>query len=516
MSRAFISILRGSTAAVRAALRDTMFATYSRIAKGASTLAGTQLDFFTRAPFRIHKDSAMLALQPVIQGLWQITNATNAEVTYSGSYTVDFAELEYNGTSVQLFFNGSPTKVVDASVWAFLPDPVLPSAFGISEFPASAVGFVRLFGHGVAGQKIPQCLTFTNTLGTAPPAGGTCYIYDKTVAGNENLAVHGTGAIAAPSGGTFVSLCLGVAGVIGKYKTPTAKVVGFAAGEDSIIDGGLGAVALGAKTTSVTAGVICAVIGANQADFAKAGANRAFRLAMAQYYNVAVLEADTNDVSNSSDTFSTIQGYNTTTASLLRAAGVSKLIRTTLLPRAEMMPITALSYSGTTATFTVPSTAGLVSGANYLIQNVGTGFNTSGSTGTAITIISGTQFSTQVASGLTPPGTVSAIAVVSDQWASKGSQYPNQPKWSVGGLRDQLNAWFVSETGPGKTFDALADTLALAADPSDNHYWKPNGTGGTASGTANLVAGDPVHPSTTGQDIIAPAISAAISALVIA
>ena len=76
-----------------------------------------------------------------------------------------------------------------------------------------------------------------------------------------------------------------------------------------------------------------------------------------------------------------------------------------------------------------------------------------------------------------------------DSWATVAKQTPVSG-FEAGGIRDQVNAWFVANSGTGKLIDIVLDTCTAVEDPAGNK-WK-------ASNTA-----DGAHPNSTAHANIA-------------
>jgi lysophospholipase L1-like esterase len=83
---------------------------------------------------------AVSELRPVFQDFY-IPDTPLAETNGEG-YRVRF-NIEYNDVSVPGYFDGERDGVVPAGSDWFMADPVLPSSFGVSEFPANAMFWLR-------------------------------------------------------------------------------------------------------------------------------------------------------------------------------------------------------------------------------------------------------------------------------------------------------------------------------------------------------------------------------------
>lgn len=73
-----------------------------------------------------------------------------------------------------------------------------------------------------------------------------------------------------------------------------------------------------------------------------------------------------------------------------------------------------------------------------------------------------------------------------DSWATAANQTP-ATGFGVGGVRDQLNAWFLEKVADG-TIDSVIDCCSAVEDPANHAKWITNGT-------ANYPTSDGVHPS---------------------
>lgn len=91
-----------------------------------------------------------------------------------------------------------------------------------------------------------------------------------------------------------------------------------------------------------------------------------------------------------------------------------------------------------------------------------------------------------------------------DGWMTFEAQTPNTG-WGTNGKRDAINAGLLAALA-GKKIDALADTLAVVAHPSDDHYWAVNGT-------KDYLTIDGTHPSPKSYELLAAPLRAALLSL---
>ncbi len=89
-------------------------------------------------------------------------------------------------------------------------------------------------------------------------------------------------------------------------------------------------------------------------------------------------------------------------------------------------------------------------------------------------------------------------------WLDKAGQTPS-PGWADGQTRDQINAWFATKVADN-TLRGVIDTLSVATDPTDNHYYLSNGT-------AFATTVDGTHPQPFIHELMAGSVRAVISGL---
>ncbi len=91
-----------------------------------------------------------------------------------------------------------------------------------------------------------------------------------------------------------------------------------------------------------------------------------------------------------------------------------------------------------------------------------------------------------------------------NKWTDAAGQTPNNG-WGAGGKRDAFNEGLIAAKAAGK-IDVLVDTLAVMADPADNHLWLTNATD-------YLTTSDGTHISRTGNALLAPHLRSALLSL---
>ncbi|WP_156680261.1 hypothetical protein [Sphingomonas profundi] len=497
-----------------------LFATHNQQIgpKQSSSVPAGKTRFVGRSAHVVSPLSAMKRLR-IGFNLWSLDDSAPYEVTIAGGYTLSDVFLEYGGASVRLGFSGANGRTIDGAAYMYFTDDILPSAFGAAEFAAGATIWVRYQGDTTAGQVLPSGALVGSASGITVPSGASFRLYDPA---NHIEQVSATGAMATPTGAsTHPAGAFGlVNAVIGEFASPNTPATMLHG--DSIFSFGQGPRTLGWDaaaanlSTQSYPGLLCAKIGAGLKGYAAA---HAYRDQLFAHANCAIVEDGTNDISAYNQTFAQITTNMQAMFGAMRTAGVRQILRPRLLTNVfPGIGISALSYDGGTGkvTATVDSTAGLVNGASYRVSVVG-GSNwgsAGGAAGTPITVLSGTQVT------YTPVGTPSGTPTVNsaqvtylhDDFRSKAAMRPKSG-WGAGELRDQLHTQFAAWAGDG-TVSGVPDSLTPVADAGDNHYWKTDGTGGTASGTSNLMVSDGVHPSSNGLNLSAAPTKAALAALV--
>lgn len=137
-------------------------------------------------------------------------NASGGEVYPTNDITIKAALENPAGTlTVPVTFGGASSKVIPSGQLAY-SDEILPSAFGLSEFPANWNPFPRTECDVPSGGKWP----WNNISGPARPAG-TAIVHCSS---SDVSQVNNTGAFTVPAGGTAITYAgFGVVGIIGEY-----------------------------------------------------------------------------------------------------------------------------------------------------------------------------------------------------------------------------------------------------------------------------------------------------------
>ncbi|MEG8045731.1 Calx-beta domain-containing protein [Sphingomonas aerolata] len=88
-----------------------------------------------------------------------------------------------------------------------------------------------------------------------------------------------------------------------------------------------------------------------------------------------------------------------------------------------------------------------------------------------------------------------------NSFTDKAGQTPS-PGWAAGQTRDQLIAWFDTKVADG-TLQGVIDTLSVATDPTDNHYF-------LTTGVASATTSDGTHPRDFIHELMAAKVRAVI------
>jgi lysophospholipase L1-like esterase len=182
----------------------------------ADTIAGTaDQRRETRQPMYLGgKDCTEIRL--VYGNYWLDLGAAGRE-TNTGNAVELTAALEYNGTTIQAKFNGSYLRTMADGEALVVSDPIYPSAFSLSTFPANANIFVRTSLAAQVGQKLPRSYAYMSV----SPASKIQSVYGST-------QLLGTGLMT----GT-VSNGGGPLAVIGKTVLPELSIL--AIGDSTVV-----------------------------------------------------------------------------------------------------------------------------------------------------------------------------------------------------------------------------------------------------------------------------------------
>ncbi len=491
--------------------RELFATSNNRVGTGTYTFAGTVTRCIMRIPISFGKDSDLTG--PIFNfAHWGILANSTYINKLSGSYTVVGVALEHAGQSKQAFFTGSsPSQVVDSTKARFSTLPMSPSLFGLTTFPKGGTAFLRLIIDAAAGQAVTQGAITGNSsyLGMDNQPGGASIVYDPANHIDQLLTTGGMTVPTGGNGGSTYNFALGYIGCtdyLATQNVPSAMSFG-----DSIVFNGMGATMLGwsnaanLKTAGVSIGVTSLAITTH---VIPSGAD--YVRSLMGLVNTVIDELDTNDMG--SQTVSDMYNAHVTLWGWIRAAGVKKILRTKTFTRTYFgVPITAATYAGTTITATIDSTAGLVNGGTY---KVSTPYATAYTNNSAvITILNSTQFTYTVTTTPTSAFVIGSTgdSIISDTFRSKATLRPF-PEWSAGGKRDQLDPMYAAALSSG-LIDAIADTRSAVMDPTDDHVWKTNGSGGNLSGIGSWYTGDGLHPSGIAQLAAGVAANTALYAL---
>lgn len=96
--------------------------------------------------------------------------------------------------------------------------------------------------------------------------------------------------------------------------------------------------------------------------------------------------------------------------------------------------------------------------------------------------------------------TITPCTSSTDSWATAANQTYFSAVFAPGGIRDQYNAWLISQKGLG-LIDYVIDVTPYTDDPANHGKWVSNGT-------ANYATGDGLHPSAAMHLLISAAVNA--------
>ncbi|MCT8004081.1 hypothetical protein NZL82_19680, partial [Sphingomonas sanguinis] len=195
-----------------------------QLATNVATASGTRTEIIYRYPFFMGGDCSEIRLS------WTAWAMSTFGVSVdTGARTIYKVAVELDGTStvVPVTFSGQRGASLTGGVNDFQSDPLTPSMFGLTVFPADRKFWVRgIESVSAAGSTWPVGVNNQSV------TGARSVVYDPV---NRAEQVDTTGTIAAPTGGTTSgSWSTGPCAVLGRF-TGTSKALAFLG--DSLMDG---------------------------------------------------------------------------------------------------------------------------------------------------------------------------------------------------------------------------------------------------------------------------------------
>ncbi len=410
-----------------------------------------------------------------------------ASVLAINGYAIESVAIEYNGTSSPVTFSGGRSKIIGSGASDVQADALFPSAFGLSKFAQGSVGYVRMM------------LTFANpSTDTTPQSAVGVSAQSAFAIGYDPSKVSVTNGVDATGPISYSMINGGINGIdaifLNTFMMP-AMLGTFVSGDPGTY------IEIGDSITSGVGDVYTpqGVAGMTRALYpdptlptnAKANWNIGVSGGIASAWAAGTPVLLTQYLRYAKFAIEAY-GTNALTASAsqaihaqLRAAGVQKILRMSLCPRAQnpcVISISSLTSVGTTATATVASTTNLTTGQTYPISGASpAAYNGS----YVITVLSSTTFSYTFAGG-TSPATGTIIA--DDQFRTEAFQVASSG-WSPGGVADMFEQAMQALVTSDLTY---IETSAVRG--STHWFWLTNG-----APFSNTVDG--LHPSTAGYEL---------------
>ncbi len=305
--------------------------TQNRVMVGRESRSGKNRQCF-RYPYVIATDCTEIVLS--LQG-WTLEGT--GESNMPNNYAIEEMSLEANGVVVPVTFSASRSKTITAGDVDVQSDPILPSAFGLSEFAYAAIIWVKgIASVASAGQSLPYTTAKSNEYTNSQVAW-----WDSTANTVSSTDVTGVYTI---SGGSFDARLAGIRPIV--LGRPVSDVPSFVTIGDSIVDAstdsasmstdlkihGVAFIQRSMRSTSNTDYLPSLNMGRSATSSTHASGGTRIK----QFYKYArfgIDEYGTNNMPSTGSSLSPLQSSCTTNWTDMRNAGVEKIIRTKYLPR---------------------------------------------------------------------------------------------------------------------------------------------------------------------------------------
>ncbi len=263
---------------------------------------------------------------------------SNLEVDAPASHGYAKVALEYGGASVPVTFGGGRSVTISGGVPYVLSDPIRAATFGLKTFPRDSQMFVRALGAvTAAGQTLPVgtvATGFDMRMMTFPEAAA---IDDIDSLGPMDLPPGATGRISAPGpclilgrfGASFLSIvCVGDSIADGVGDNARLNVGKGFFDRAALAATGLKAIgSLNLTKPGSTGGTTTVGLGVPGAP------GYAYRQALLRFGTVMIDQYGTNTLGGSAAVAAArVVDPSRQLWAVARAAGIQKIIRTTLLP----------------------------------------------------------------------------------------------------------------------------------------------------------------------------------------
>jgi len=420
-----------------------------------------------------------------------VIGADNTEYQPSTAASVTKASVMIEGGRfrVPVTFAGARGVTIPITTGKVESDPITPAMFGLTEWPrGTQLRFAlqgRVTGNAPVSAIANRDDTTTSFSSTYAIANEIDWVDDASAA-PPNYSGKGV-AVAA----IFMTAVVGATNSDAVWASGDSITVGVGESVAATPTGG-GWFGRMSQIGGIIPGYRAARSGTTGIDYINNGTGR--RLMMS-YATIGIDFFGTNDLGSvGTGVVADINAMHTTVASHFRAAGITKVLRGQLLPRADVIVINLASVTTdgvTTATATPVDTTSVPT------LQVGQSVVLAGNTPTAlnglkvITAINGNTFSFAVANATASATTVGAFNTA---WSNQ-LQTPNA-EWGVGGKRDAINAKNVADFSGG-LIDGVIDFTTAVSQQGDSTRWRSDGK------TPYLFTGDITHPAPAGHTSMA-------------